>query len=296
MPGRTEDCEAAGPELHHALVRVLGRLIRDPMGFVGLTIVVTFFIVALSATALAPYDPIKIDVVNKLQSPSLAHWLGTDQLGRDTLSRLIHGAQIAFFVAAISIVSAVIIGCMLGSAAGYGPKWLDSAIMLLFDTIRSYPVVMFALAVVAIFQPSLTTIIAIIVATACPTYGRLIRTQTLVLRNADYVLSARAMGISMPKILVRHILPNAIGPILIVASMDVPFVIATEAGLSFLGLGVRPPTPSWGSMLNDGFSYIRNTPWIVLSAGAPLVLVTIGFTFLGEQLRDILDPKLGKGK
>ena len=296
MSGRSEDREAAGFEPRHGVPRVLGRLLRDPLGFVGLLIVVTFFVVALSATVLAPYDPIKIDVLNKLQSPSLAHWLGTDQLGRDTLSRLIHGAQIAFIVAAISIVSAVIIGCMLGSVAGYGPKWLDSAIMLLFDTIRSYPVVMFALAVVAIFQPSLTTIIAIIVATACPTYGRLIRTQTLILRNADFVLSARAMGISTPKILLRHILPNTIGPILIVASMDVPFVIATEAGLSFLGLGVRPPTPSWGSMLNDGFSYIRNTPWIVVSAGAPLVLVTIGFTFLGEQLRDILDPKLGKGK
>jgi peptide/nickel transport system permease protein len=155
---------------------------------------------------------------------------------------------------------------------------------------------MFALAVVVLFGPSLTTIMAIIIATSFPTYGRLMRTQTQTLRNAEYVLSARALGIPTPVILMRHILPNTIGPILIVASMDVPFVIAVEAGLSFLGLGVRPPTPSWGSILNDGFTYIRNSSWILLSAGAPLILVTIGFTFLGEQLRDILDPKLGRGR
>lgn len=275
---------------------VLRRLVRDPMGLIGLVIVVSFVTIALLADVLAPYDPNKIDIINKLQAPSFAHPFGTDQLGRDTMSRLIHGAQIALMVAVASIGVAVVIGSILGSIAGYGPKWLDFIIMLLFDTIRSYPVIMFALAVVVLFGPSLTTIIAIIIATACPTYGRLMRTQTQTLRNAEYVLSARALGISSLVILMRHILPNTIGPLMIVASMDVPFVIAIEAGLSFLGLGVRPPTPSWGSILNDGFTYIRHTSWIVFSAGAPLILVTIGFTFLGEQLRDILDPKLGKDR
>jgi len=275
---------------------VLTRLAKDPMGLIGLVIVTSFVVIALFADILAPYDPIKIDIMNKLQDPSPAHWFGTDQLGRDTLSRLVHGAQIALMVAVSSIGIAVVIGSILGAIAGYGPSWLDFIIMLLFDTIRSYPVIMFALAVVVIFGPSLTTIIAIIIATSFPTYGRLMRTQTQTLRNAEYVLSARALGISTPVILMRHILPNTIGPILIVASMDVPFVISVEAGLSFLGLGVRPPTPSWGSILNDGFTYIRNSPWILFSAGAPLILVTIGFTFLGEQLRDILDPKLGRGR
>jgi peptide/nickel transport system permease protein len=155
---------------------------------------------------------------------------------------------------------------------------------------------MFALAVVVLFGPSLTTIIIIIMSTSFPTYGRLMRTQTQTLRKSEYILSAQALGISTPRILLKHILPNTIGPILIVASMDVPFVIALEAGLSFLGLGVRPPTPSWGSILNDGFTYIRNSSWILFSAGAPLILVTIGFTFLGEQLRDVLDPKISKGR
>jgi peptide/nickel transport system permease protein len=264
------------------------------MGLIGFTLVTCFVIIAIFADFIAPFDPNKIDILNKLQGPSANHFFGTDQLGRDTLSRLIHGTQIALLVAGISIGLAVLIGSILGAIAGYGPNWLDFSIMLLFDMVRSYPVIMFALAVVVLFGPSLTTVMAIIVATSFPTYGRLMRTQTQSLRQSEYILSAQALGVSMHKILLRHILPNAIGPILIVASMDVPFVIALEAGLSFLGLGVRPPTPSWGSILNDGYTYIRNSKWLLLSAGAPLILVTIGFTFLGEQLRDIFDPKINR--
>ena len=277
-----------------SFMNVLSKLIHDPMGAFGLLIVISFLIVAIFADVLAPYDPNKIDIINKLQGPSLQHLVGTDQLGRDTLSRLIHGTQIALLVAVVSISLAVLLGSILGAIAGYGPAWLDFVIMLIFDTMRSYPVIMFALAVVVLFGPSLTTIMVIIVATSFPTYGRLMRTQTQTLRKSEYILSAQALGISTPRILLKHVLPNTIGPILIVASMDVPFVIALEAGLSFLGLGVRPPTPSWGSILNDGYTYIRNSSWILFSAGAPLILVTIGFTFLGEQLRDILDPKIGR--
>ncbi len=275
--------------------KLIYRLCRDPMGVVGLLIVISFLIIAIFADFLAPYDPSKIDILNKLQGPSADHLFGTDQLGRDTLSRLIYGTQIALMVAGVSIGLAVIIGSILGAIAGYGPNWIDFVIMLLFDMVRSYPVIMFALAVVVLFGPSLFTIMAIIVATSFPTYGRLMRTQTQSLRQAEYILSARALGIGMPRILLRHVLPNTIGPILIVASMDVPFVIALEAGLSFLGLGVRPPTPSWGSILNDGYTYIRNSKWILISAGIPLILVTIGFTFLGEQLRDFFDPKIDRG-
>ena len=274
---------------------VIYRLVKDPMGLVGLLIVVSFVVIAIFADFFAPYDPSKLDILNKLQGPSADHLFGTDQLGRDTLSRLIHGTQIALMVAGVSIGLAVLIGSILGAIAGYGPNWLDFVIMLLFDMVRSYPVIMFALAVVVLFGPSLLTIMAIIVATSFPTYGRLMRTQTQSLRQAEYILSARALGLGMPRILVRHVIPNTIGPILIVASMDVPFVIALEAGLSFLGLGVRPPTPSWGSILNDGYTYIRNSKWILISAGIPLILVTIGFTFLGEQLRDIFDPKIARG-
>ena len=275
---------------------LIGKLLSDPMGLIGFILVSVFFFVAIFAELLAPYDPNAINILTKLQGPSSAHWLGTDQLGRDTLSRLIFGARIAFIVAAVSIGCAVLIGVLLGSIAGYGAKWLDSVIMTLFDMMRSYPVIMFALAIVAIFGPSQATIIAIIIVTATPTYGRLMRTQTLTLQQAEYVLASRALGLSTATVLLRHIIPNTIGPILIVASMDVPFVISVEASLSFLGLGIRPPTASWGGMLNDGYTFIKNSPWLVISAGVPLILVTIGFTYLGEQLRDILDPKLSKSK
>ena len=289
---------------HHAIAAqqagnrfsLLRKLLTDPMGLIGFILVSVFFLVAIFADLLAPYDPDAINILTKLQGPSSAHWLGTDQLGRDTLSRLIFGARIAFIVAAVAIGCAVVIGVLLGSIAGYGGKWLDSIIMTLFDMMRSYPVIMFALAVVAIFGPSQTTIIAIIIVTATPTYGRLMRTQTLTLRQAEYVLASRALGLSTAVIVLRHIVPNTIGPILIVASMDVPFVISVEASLSFLGLGIRPPTASWGGMLNDGYTFIKNSPWLVISAGVPLILVTIGFTYLGEQLRDILDPKLSTFK
>lgn len=289
---------------HHAIAAqqagnrffLLRKLLTDPMGLIGFILVSVFFLAAIFADLLAPYDPNAINILTKLQGPSSAHWLGTDQLGRDTLSRLIFGARIAFIVAAVAIGCAVVIGVLLGSIAGYGGKWLDSIIMTLFDMMRSYPVIMFALAVVAIFGPSQTTIIAIIIVTATPTYGRLMRTQTLTLRQAEYVLASRALGLSTATILLRHIVPNTIGPILIVASMDVPFVISVEASLSFLGLGIRPPTASWGGMLNDGYTFIKNSPWLVIGAGAPLILATIGFTYLGEQLRDILDPKLSTFK
>ncbi len=269
-------------------------ILGDPMGAIGLTLVLAFFVVSIFASQLAPMNPNKIDVRAKLQAPSAMHLLGTDQLGRDNLSRVVHGSQIALKVSMISIVLAVLIGTAMGLVAGYSSKLVDSIFLLFFDTIRSYPTIMFALAVVALFGPSLNTIIGIVVVTSIPTYGRIVRTLTLSLRNAEYVEAERAMGSSVLRILTLHILPNVIGPVLIVASMEVPLVITLEAGLSYLGLGVRPPTPSWGSILFDGYSFFRNTPWIMIAAGTPLILATIGFTFLGETLRDKLDPKLRK--
>jgi peptide/nickel transport system permease protein len=184
------------------------------------------------------------------------------------------------------------IGTALGMAVAYAPAWFDALMVLVFDTIRSFPTIMFGLAVVTLFGPSIQAIIGIVVATTCPSYARLVRTQSMSLRSAEFIVAENAMGATLPRVLIYHTLPNVIGPVLIVASMDVPFVIAIEASLSFLGLGIRPPTPSWGTILNDGFSFIRNTPWILLAGGVPLVLTTVGFTFLGEALRDAFDPKL----
>ena len=204
------------------------------------------------------------------------------------------GSRIALKVALVSITLALSCGLVLGLIAGYGPPWLDKIIILIFDTIRSFPTIMFALAIVTLVGPSLETVILVVVITTIPVYGRIVRAQTQSMKNNEFILAERAMGASMTRILSLHMLPNIIGPLLIIASMDLPGVVTIEAGLSFLGVGVRPPTPSWGSVLNDGYSFIRNTPWLIVSGGIPLIITTLGFTFLGESLRDIFDPKLRK--
>ncbi len=274
------------------VAEILRSLARDPLGLTGLIIVSVIFLTAIFAEWVMPYDPIALNIKERLQGPSLAHWFGTDQLGRDTLSRVIMGGRVALQVALPTIIGAMSIGITLGMIAGFGPRWLDNLIILFFDTIRSFPTVMFALAVVALVGPSLKTVIFVIMMTSIPTYGRVVRTQTLSLRNSEFILAERAMGASVPRILGVHILPNVMGPLAVLAAMDIPTVVGLEAGLSFLGMGVRPPTPSWGSILNDGYTLIRNTPWIIVAGGIPLILTTLGFTFLGETLRDVVDPKL----
>ena len=273
---------------------LIKRISSDPLGLLGLCLVTLMVVSALGASIFAPYDPIQLNIMDRLQGPSVNHLLGTDQLGRDLFSRVLFGGQVALKVALLTIGSALIIGIVLGLIAGYGPAWLDNSIMLLFDTIRSVPTIMLALAAVALVGPSITTVIFVIAVSTIPNYGRVVRTQTLTIKSKDFVKAEKLMGASLLRILSIHLLPNILGPLLILASMDIPTVIALEAGLSFLGMGVKPPTPSWGSILNDGFALIRNTPWPIIAGSIPLVLATLGFTFLGESLRDLLDPKLRK--
>ena len=286
---------AQGANKHTRLTRVrnvIRKLCSTPLGLISVIVVTAFFVVGITADWIAPYAPIKLDIRAKLQGPTAAHWLGTDQVGRDVFSRLLVGTKVASYLAITAVSISLTIGIFLGMIAAFTSRWVDWSMLLIFDTVRSFPTLMFALAVIALFGPSVNTIIGIVVISTFPSYARLVRTQVLSLRNTEYIEAQRAMGASLPRILMRHIFPNVIGPVMIVASMDIPLVIGVEAGLSFLGLGVRPPTPSWGTILNDGFSFIRNTPWIVVSAGLPLILTTVAFTTLGERLRDILDPKL----
>jgi peptide/nickel transport system permease protein len=262
------------------------------MGLLGLILVAAFVAMALFAPWAAPYDPLKIDVANKLKPPSMAHWAGTDQLGRDTLSRLIWGARTALAIALTATGIAGVIGLALGLIAGYGPRWLDGILVLIFDSLSSMPMIMFALAVITVVGPGTPTLILVIVLVSIPGYARLIRTQTLGLKTADFILAERAMGASPLRILLWHLLPNVVGPLVIILSMDIPVVIMLEAGLSYLNLGVKPPVPSWGNILYDGYTNLRQSPVMVIAAGIPLILATIGFTFLGEGLRDALDPRL----
>ena len=270
----------------------LRRLFADPLGLTGLVLVALFFASAIFAPWLSPFDPNAIDVRARLAAPSLAHLAGTDQLGRDTFTRVLYGGRVALQVAAWAISLSLALGALLGMLAGYGPRWLDNALLLVFDTVRSFPTIMFALAAVTLTGPSLEMVILIIVVTSVPVYGRIVRTQTLSLKATEFILAERSLGAGPLRILGIHVLPNIIGPLLILASMDVPVVVTIEAGLSFLGLGVRPPTPSWGNILADGYAFIRSTPWLVIAGGLPLILATLGFTFLGEALRDIFDPRL----
>ena len=269
----------------------LRRLLAEPLGVIGLVLVVAVLLVAIFAPLVALHNPIALAPIDRFLPPSEEHLLGTDHLGRDLFARVVYGSRIALSVSLGATLLSLLLGVTTGLVAGYGPRWLDNALLLVFDALKSFPTVMLALALVTLVGPSLDAVILVVIISAAPSYARIARTQTLSVRHAEFVLAERSLGAGPGRIIATHILPNIIGPILIVASMDIPVVVAIEAGMSFLGLGVRPPTPSWGSILNDGFSYIRESPWPVIAGGLPIIITTLGFTFLGEALRDTFDPK-----
>ncbi|WP_189587937.1 MULTISPECIES: ABC transporter permease [unclassified Mesorhizobium] len=285
--------EVIRPEAN-AFRTFLRQLRESHLGVLGAVLVVLVFASAIFAPLIVTHDPTRIMVGPRLAAPSLNFLLGTDQLGRDTFSRTIMGGRIPLLVAFASLGSSLAVGLVLGLVAGFGPRWLDNLLLLFFDTIRSFPSIIFAMAMIALLGPSLPSVILVISITSMPIYARVVRTQTEALRSSEYIAAERCMGAGTTRILAVHVLPNVLGPLLILVSMDVPAIIAVEAGLSFLGMGVRPPTPDWGAILNDGYSYINQTPWLVIAGGIPIILATLGFTFLGEALRGIFDPKLRK--
>ena len=227
-------------------------------------------------------------------SASTLHWLGTDNLGRDLFSRVLFGARIALTISIGATALSLMAGLVLGIVAGFGPRWLDSLLLLVMDAMISVPTVMLALMLITYTGPSLWAVVLVVVLANGPGYARIARTQVLALRNAEFIEAERALGAGFFRIVTFHILPNILGPLLILSAMDIPIVVGIEAGLSFLGMGVRPPTPSWGTILFDGFSYIRNSVWMVVAGGLPIVITALGFTFLGEALRDTFDPKLAR--
>lgn len=273
-------------------IPVLGEVLQRPLGALGFFIVFTFLVAVIFAPVLAPYDYAKQDIPSMLQGPSRAHLLGTDHLGRDLLSRIIYGSRIALIAAVPSVSIALAGGIILGLLAGYIGGIVDDVIVIILDSIKAFPAVILALAILALLGPSLVNEILVIGLAWIPGYARVTRAQVFSARQNLYVEAERSLGASSRRIVLWHILPNILAPLLILAAMDLPVVITFEAGLSFLGLGVRPPTPSWGVILAEGFNFIRQTPWPVTWAGLTLIITTLGFTLFGETLRDVLDPRL----
>lgn len=268
------------------------RLFSDATGAMGALFVAVIVILAVFAPWLTPYAPDEIAVGNRLAGPSAEHWLGTDHLGRDILTRLLYGSRIALLVALPAVAIAGTLGLLTGLIAGFFGGVVDNFMLSLFDVVRSFPSLLFAIAIIALTGPSLLMVVVIIGVTSFPDYGRLIRAQTLKVREEEFVMAARALGGSAPRILGRHLLPNTIAPLFILAAMDVPVVITFEAGLSFVGLGVPPPTPSWGTMLREGYSFVRASPWMIVFGSSFLVVATLGFTFFAEALRDAFDVRI----
>lgn len=264
---------------------------HDPLVLAGAAIVGAVALVAIAAPWLAPYDPNAIDLSAVLMPPSSAHWLGTDSLGRDVFSRLVFGARISLAVGFVAVGVSIAIGAPLGFAAGFFGGWVDAAIMRLADMMLSFPTFFLILAVIAFLEPSIWNVMIVIGATSWMGVARLVRAEALSLRAREFVLAAQGLGAGTWRIVFRHIAPNAMGPLLVSAVLGVAGAVLVESGLSFLGLGVQPPTPSWGNMLTEGKDYVQFAWWLVLFPGLAILITVLGLNLLGEGLRARLDPK-----
>lgn len=273
---------------------VLRKIGRTFPGAVGLLIVILVLACAMLAPWIATHNPNTLDVMNRFAGPSGNHWLGTDHLGRDLFSRMVHGASVAMKVAILSITASLTVGTALGILAAYAPARAERLVLILFDVISSFPSLVLALAVVAVFGPSTQIVILIVAVTMTPHFGRVARSQVLTLRSAPFLEAERILGASALRIVFSHVLPNILGPLVILASMDIAVVISIEAGLSFLGLGVRPPLASWGTLIQDGYQYLSQSWLAVVVSSVALALTTLGFTLFGEALRDAVDPRIGR--
>jgi peptide/nickel transport system permease protein len=272
------------------------RLAGNRMALAGGIIVILLFVVSLAAPWLAPYDPLAIDLTRILAPPSWQHWCGTDQLGRDVLSRMIWGAGISLKVGFVATGIAVLIGALLGALAGYYGGWWDMVIMRLVDVMLCFPTFFLILAVIAFLEPSIWNIMIIIGATGWMGIARLVRADFMSLKERDFVTAARVLGASDTRIIFRHILPNAMTSILVAATLGVAGAILTESALSFLGIGVQPPTPSWGNILTAGKDNIDIAWWLSLYPGLAILITVLGYNLLGEGIRDALDPRLRGGR
>lgn len=257
----------------------------------GLAVIVALFVLSFSAAFLTPYHPDAIDAWHVLLPPSSEHWFGTDELGRDVLTRVIFGARVSLKVGFVAVGIAVLIGTVVGLIAGFYGGWVDALLMRLVDIMLCFPTFFLILAVIAMLEPSIWYIMVIIGLTGWMGVARLVRAEVLSLKSRDFVLAARVLGASDRRIIFRHILPNALSPVLVSATLGVAGAILTESALSFLGIGVQPPTPSWGNILTSGKDYIEFAWWLSLFPGVAILVTVLSYNIVGEGIRDALDPR-----
>ena len=272
--------------------RALPRIRRHKGAMLGMAIVVALVLVALGQGLLAPHSPTKIDIVAALHGPDRVHWMGTDQYGRDVYSRVVHGSSISLVVGFISVGIAATAGTTVGLVAGFYGGRIDGILMRIIDVMLAFPGILLALAIVSVLGPSLRNLMIAVGISAIPFYARLVRGSVLVAKEQLYVEAARVVGVPIPVILVRHILPNVVAPIIVAATLGMGGAILAAAALSFIGLGSQPPTPEWGRMLSEGRDYLRDAWWISTFPGIAIMLTVLGVNMLGDGLRDVLDPRL----
>ncbi len=286
---------APDSDLEHVAIgpRLRGRqVLRQEKGAAVAAVLLGLVILAaIFAPLLAPFDPLQQDIPNKLAAPSSTHWLGTDDLGRDVLSRLIYGARASLFAAGLAVTVAVAIGVPLGLIAGFGGGWIDAALMRVTDTVLSFPALVLAIGVTGALGPGLVTSMTAIGIVMSPSVARLMRGATLSVREEPFVAASQTFGSRATGVVVRHVVPNAIQPVLVQVSLLLAAALLAEASLSFLGLGVQPPTPSWGSMLGRAYSYLNRAPAQMLAPGMAIALCALAFNVIGDALRRQLDPR-----
>jgi peptide/nickel transport system permease protein len=270
---------------------LLSRLLRTRGSLFGIGVLSLVLFLAATATLIAPYNPNRT-IGSILQKPGLGHWLGTDHLGRDILSRLLYGARVAFLAGAVSVGLAVVVGVAIGLMAGQWGGWVDDVLMRVVDALWAFPTLVLALAIAASLGPGLSNAMVAIGIVFTPAFARLVRGQALSLRERDFAVAARALGAGPFRMMFSHIWPNVLGPIIVQSSLLIPQAIIVEATLSFLGLGIEPPNPSWGSMLRQAYQYIERAPWLSLFPGAAIFLTVLGLNLLGDGLRVALDVRL----
>jgi ABC-type dipeptide/oligopeptide/nickel transport system permease subunit len=278
------------PPLGRRLAEVLVRMVRHRLSIVGLVLVAAQLMIAAFAPLLAPYDPNAIDVTAILNGPGLPHLLGTDELGRDVLSRLIYGARVSITVGVASVLMAVLAGVPFGLITGYAGGAVDEVLMRVLDSVMALPALVLALTIAAVLGLGLVNAMIAIAIVMVPVFTRLVRGQVLSVKHNDYVQAAHAVGVPTALILVRHILPNVLNAVIVQASLGVGFAIIIESSLSFIGLGAQPPTPTWGNMVQTGFQFLEIAPWYALTPAAMIFVAVLGFNTLGDGLRDLLDP------